>query len=79
MKLTVELRSPRKELINIKNKDQKIFFWCHVRHINPLKQHPERITKQDEKLVKDLDYDEIDFPVRENDFGKIEKKEQHMH
>ena len=79
MKLTVELRSPRKELINIKNKDQKFFFWCHVRHINPLKQHPERITKQDEKLVKDLDYDEIDFPVRENDFGKIEKKEQHMH
>ena len=79
MKLTVELRSPRKELINIKNKDQKFFFWCHVRHINPLKKHQEIITNQDEKLVKDLDYDEIDFPVRENDFGKIEKKEQHMH
>ena len=79
MKLPVELRSPRKELVNIKNKDQKCFLWCHVRHINPLKQHPERITKQDEKLVKDLDYDEIDFPVRENDFGNIEKKEQHLH
>ena len=26
MYLTVELRSPRKELINIKNKDQKCFF-----------------------------------------------------
>ena len=47
MKLPVELRSPRKELVNIKNKDQKCFLWCHVRHINPLKQHPERITKQD--------------------------------
>ena len=25
------------------------------------------------KLVKDLDYDGIDFPVQENDFSKIEK------
>ena len=45
--LPVELRSPKKGLINIKNKDQKCFLWCHVRHINPLKEHPERITKID--------------------------------
>ena len=77
MKLPVELRSPRKGLINIKNKDQKRFLWCHVRYINPLKEHLERITKEDKKLLKDLDYDEIDFPVRENDFDKIEK-EQHL-
>ena len=43
MDLSVELRSPRKGLINIKNKDKKCFLWCHVRHINPLKKHPERI------------------------------------
>ena len=43
--LPVELRSPRKGLINIKNKDQKCFLWCHVRHINPSKEHPERIKK----------------------------------
>ena len=42
MDLSVELRSPRKGLINIKNKDQN-FLWCHVRHINPSKEHPERI------------------------------------
>ena len=41
--LPVELRSPRKGLINIKSKDQKCFLWCHVRHINPSKEHPERI------------------------------------
>ena len=74
VKLPVELRSPRKRLINIKNKDQKCFLWCHLSHVNPLKEHPERITKEDKKLVKDLDYDGIDFPVQENDFGKIEKK-----
>ena len=42
MDLPVELRSPRKGLINIKNKDKKCFLWCHVRHINPSKEHPER-------------------------------------
>ena len=54
MDLPVELRSPRKGLINIKNKDQKCFLWCHVRHINPSKEHPERIRKIDKKLVKHI-------------------------
>ena len=44
--LPVELRSPRKGLINIKNKDEKCFLWCHVRHINLLNKHPERIFKK---------------------------------
>ena len=43
--LPVELKSPRKGLINTKNKDQKYFLWCHVRHINPSNEHPERIRK----------------------------------
>ena len=54
MDLPVELRSPRKGLINIKSKDQKCFLWCHVRHINPSKEHPERIRKIDKKLVKHI-------------------------
>ena len=53
MDLSVELRSPRKGLINIKNKDQN-FLWCHVRHINPSKEHPERITKEDINLLSIL-------------------------
>ena len=54
MDLPVELRSPRKGLINIKNKDQKCFLWCHVSHINPSKEYPERIRKIDKKLVKHI-------------------------
>ena len=72
--LSVELKSPRKGLINIKKKDQKCFLWCHVKHINPLKEHPERIKKTDEKIAEKLDYDGIEFPVQEKDFGKIEGK-----
>ena len=51
MDLPVELRGPRKGLINIKNKDQKRFLWCHVRHINPSKEHLERIKKIDKNLL----------------------------
>ena len=72
--LPEELRNPRKGLINIKNKDQKCFLWCHVRHINPSKEHPERIKKTDKQIVEKLDYDRIGFPVLEKDFSKIEEK-----
>ena len=74
MDLPVELKSPRKGLINIKNKDQKCFLWCHVRHINPSKEHPERIKKTDKKIAEELNYDGIEFPVQEKDFNKIEVK-----
>ena len=41
--LPIELKHPKKGSINIKNNDQKCFLWCHVRRVNPLKEHPERI------------------------------------
>ena len=74
MDLPVELKSPRKGLINIKNKDEKCFLWCHIRHINPSKEHPERIKKTDRKIAEKLNYNEIEFPVQEKDFSKIEVK-----
>ena len=49
VKLPAELRSSKMRLINIKNNDQKHFLWCHVRHINPVKIHPEKITREDRK------------------------------
>ena len=72
--LPPELRSSKKGLINIKNNDQIFFLWCHVRHINPVNIHPERITQNDKKLVNYLNYDGVRFPVREKDFSKIEAK-----
>ena len=41
--LPIELKHPKKGLISIKNNDQKCFLWCHVRHINLVKDHPGRI------------------------------------
>ena len=36
IELPRELRNSRKGLINLCNKDNKCFMWCHVRHLNPV-------------------------------------------
>ena len=70
----LELRSPKKGLINIENNDQKCFLWCHVRHLNPVKIHPEGITQNDKKLVNDINYDGAWFPGWEKGFSEVEEK-----
>ena len=51
-----------------------MFLWCHVRHFNLLNKHLERILKNDEKIAEELNYGEIEFPIHEKDFNKIEIK-----
>ena len=72
--LPEELRNSRKGLINIKNDDNECFRWCHVRHLNPLGHHNERITQKDRGIAKTLDYSGVTFPVTIRDMGKIEKQ-----
>ena len=47
------------------------FCVCHIRHINPVKIHPERITEKDKRLVNDLNYDGIKFPTPKEDLAKL--------
>ena len=54
IKLPCELKNPLKDLINTNNNDSKCFLWCHIRHLNPLKTHPETITKADKEMINDL-------------------------
>ena len=70
--MPIELKHPRKGLINIKDNDQKCFLWCHVRHINPSEEYPGRILRIDKKIGSNLNDDGIGFPVKEKDFKKIE-------
>ena len=72
--MPIELKHPRKGLINIKSNDQKCFLWCHLRHINPVKDHPGRITRTDRDFANNLNYDCIKFPVQEKDFKKLRYK-----
>ena len=69
-----ELRNSMCGLINPKNIDNECFRWCHNRHLNPRKVHPERITKSDRESVKELDYTGITFPVTINQINRIEKQ-----
>ena len=69
-----ELRNSMMGLINLKNIDNECFRWCHNRHLNPRKVHPERITKEDRESVKSLDYTGITFPVTINQINRIEKQ-----
>ena len=72
--LPKELRNSQKGLINIKNTNNECFRWCHIRHLNPLKHHNERITVRDKELVKTLDYSGVTFPVSIKDMDKIERQ-----
>ena len=68
------LKNPMKGLINIKNNDNKCFLCCHIRHLNLMKTHPEKISKEDKNMVDDLDYEGIKFPVLKKDYCKIERQ-----
>ena len=72
VELPRRLKNTMKGLINIKNNDNKCFLRCHIRYLNPLKRHPERITIADIKMVYDLDYDGIELFVSKKDYFKIE-------
>ena len=75
IELPRRLRNSMKGLINIKSSGNKFFFCCcYVRHLNPLKTHPEKIIKADKIMVNNLDYKVVDFPVSKKDFGNIKMK-----
>ena len=68
------LKNPMKGLINIKNNDNKYFLWCHIRYLNLVKTHPEKITKEDKNMINDLDYEGIKFPVSNKVYCKIDRQ-----
>ena len=50
MELPTERGNSKKGLINIKNKDDECFRWCHVRHLNLQEKDPQRINPSFTKL-----------------------------
>ena len=71
LKLPIELQN-KKGLINLQNKDNECFRWCHVRHLCPMDKDPQRIKKSDRKYVSELNYDGVVFPVSIKQINKIE-------
>ena len=74
MELPMELRNSKKGLINMKNKDEECLRWCHIRHLNPQTKYPEGIKKEDKKMINELNYDEINFPLSQKHYNKVKKQ-----
>ena len=73
--LPEELRNAKKGLINIKNKDNECFRWCHLAKVysEKVKSNCERISHY-KKYVDTLNYDSIEFPVSIKQIPKIEEQ-----
>ena len=74
IELPTDLRNTKKGLINIKNEDNECFRWCHIRHLNPQEENPQRIKKEDKKMINELNYDGINFPLSQKHYNKVEKQ-----
>ena len=74
IELPTELKNPKKGLINIKNKDDECFKWCHIRHLNSQEKNPQRINKVDKEMINELNYDRIEFPISQKHYNKVEKQ-----
>ena len=74
IELPEKLKNSFKALINIKRNDHKCFLWCPIRHLNLVKRHPERITKEDKNMINNFDYESITFPVAKKDIARIERQ-----
>ena len=71
IELRNELKNPKKELTNIQNDDNKCFLWCYIKHLNLVDKNPQRITKEDGKLVNKLNHEGINFPVSKKYYFQI--------
>ena len=76
IELPDELKNSMKDLINIKNNDNKCFLWCRIRHLNLVERNPQSITRKDWELVNKLDYEGINFSVSKKDYCRIEMQNE---
>ena len=67
--LPAKLQNSAKGLINLQNKDNECFRWCHIRYLNSQNDHPQRIKKIDRKMVQELNYQGVEFPVATKHYG----------
>ena len=74
MELPEDISNSKCGLINMRNDDNMCFMWCHVRHLRPKARRATTITQNDRDFEQNLDYKDIEFPVKISDIEKIEKK-----
>ena len=66
-----EFIKKKNAIINIKNEDDKSFLWSILRYLHPKEIHGERLTDLI-KYENDLNFKEINFPIKVKDITKFE-------
>ena len=69
--LPIEIQHSRKCLVNLKNEDNECFRLCRIRYLNAQERDAQRIKKTDRKMVQELNYQVVEFPVSVKDYNKI--------
>ena len=63
----------KKVIINMENEDNKCFLWSILRYLHPREKHSPRINHL-KKYENDLNFKEINFPVKVKDIKKFENQ-----
>ena len=66
----------KEAIINMQNKDDQCFKWCITRALNPVNRDSQRTTKILRKQSENLNWTNINFPVRLSDIDKFEKNKE---
>ena len=72
-----EFIQKKNAIINIKNEDDKCFFWSVLRYLHPVQKNGERINDL-KKYENDLNFKEINFPVKVKDIIKFENNNPNL-
>ena len=58
----------------MKNDDNECFKWCVTRALNPVDEHPERITKILREQAQQLNWSGIEFPLELQKIYRFERQ-----
>ena len=68
-----EFITKKKSIINIQNKDNKCFLWSILRYLHPVQMNEVRLTDLRD-YENDLNFKQINFPVKVKDITKFENQ-----
>ena len=67
----------KKAIINMENEDDKCFLWSILRYLHPREKHSTRISDL-KKYENDLNFKQINFPVKVKDMTKFENQNPNL-
>ena len=72
-----ELVKKKNAITNIKNEDDKCFLWSVLRYLHPVQKNGERMSDL-KKYENDLNFKQINFPVKVKDITKFENQNPNL-